>query len=94
MQRGFGLGMGCRARGGAGVGMGRGFGANADVNCRMYPWLPRRWRQTSVNPGDVQGQFAGAPSENEYLQSQAQFLKDQLNEVEKRLQKLQDNKND
>ena len=75
-----------------GYGYGCGPGGNFGPNCRMYPSLPRRWWAT----GEYQGpqntlyppRFAGITSENELLQAQAQFLKKQLNEIEKRLEDM------
>ncbi len=42
-----GYGMGWVA--GGGYGPGRGFG-NPFSTCRFYPWLPRRWWATGMNP--------------------------------------------
>jgi hypothetical protein len=43
--RGYGLGVT------PGVGYGRGLGrGNPYPYCRFYPWLPRRWWATGINP--------------------------------------------
>ena len=97
MPRGYGSrGAGMWGNGGNGNGNGNGNGCGPrndfGPNCRMYPSMPRRWWAT----GEYQGQqnalypprFAGDASENELLQAQAQSLKKQLNEIEKRLEEM------
>jgi hypothetical protein len=46
---GFARGYGMGAAPGGGYGPGRGWG-NPFPNCRFYPWLPRRWWATGMNP--------------------------------------------
>lgn len=71
-------------------GNGCGPGANFGPNCRMYPSLPRRWRATGEYQGPQNAlypsQLAGNTSENELLHAQAQLLKKQLGEIERRLE--------
>lgn len=82
---GFGSGMGF-ARG---FGFGRGTRGNWGANCRMFPWLPRRWWASNNFQSDTPMPVAvNPPQENEYLKTQAQFLKAQLEAVEKRLEQL------
>lgn len=88
MPRGFGFGTGM-GRAARGFGFGRGYGGNFGPNCRVFPWLPRRWWATgNYQSGITAPFFAGAPVEGEYLQAQAKFLKNQLEAIEKRLEQL------
>ncbi|WP_449241586.1 DUF5320 domain-containing protein [Desulfoscipio gibsoniae] len=92
---GCGYGYGYGAGNAPGFGFGRGMRGSYSANCRFYPWLPRRWwAYNSVQNNMPLPVAAGLPQENEYLQSQAQFLKAQLGEIEKRLNQLEKNDND
>lgn len=82
---GFGPGMGF-ARG---SGFGRGTRGNWGANCRVFPWMPRRWWAGYNFQADTPMPVAvDYPQESEYLKNQAQFLKAQLEAVEKRLEQL------
>jgi len=87
MPRGFGFGAGMGWVG-RGFGFGRGYGYYFSPYCRVFPWLPRRWWATGAYSGITAPFFAGIPVEGEYLQAQAQFLKAQLDAIEKRLEQL------
>ncbi|MFA7468105.1 MAG: DUF5320 domain-containing protein [Desulfotomaculaceae bacterium] len=85
---GFCAGMGRQMRG-YGYGQGQGFAGNTQADCRFNPSLHRRWWATSNSPAPAAPAYAAAvPLESEYLQEQAQFLKTQLEEIEKRLAHL------
>ncbi|KJS13942.1 MAG: hypothetical protein VR67_02525 [Peptococcaceae bacterium BRH_c8a] len=84
---GSGAGMGRQMRGN---GYGCGLTSNTGVVCRANPSLPRRWWATSSSAVPVASAYtAAAPSDSEYLQEQARFLKTQLEEIEKRLAHLE-----
>lgn len=95
MPRGYGF-KGAGMYGGNGYGFANGYGGgprgNWGTNCRMFPSLPRRWWATGayqVQQNAVyQPYLAEAASENEVLKAQAQFLRKQLGEIEKRLEQM------
>jgi len=87
VPRGF--GMGWQARG-----YGRGFMGNVGPNCRMYPWLPRRWWDSSVYPAGAYTTPYSVGMPAEYLQAQAQFLKTQLAAIERQMKQLEKKDND
>ncbi|MEW6725046.1 MAG: DUF5320 domain-containing protein [Bacillota bacterium] len=69
-------------------GQGGGLRGNPNPNCRLYPWLPRRWW--------VGGAAAPMPyptepaSEKEHLRMMANSLRQQLEATEKRLSEFED----
>ncbi|AGL02700.1 DUF5320 domain-containing protein [Desulfoscipio gibsoniae] len=86
---GFGYGYGYGMGNAPGFGFGRGMRGNYSANCRMYPWMPRHWWANSNVQNNMSSPFAaGFPQESEYLKNQAELLKAQLGEIEKRLNQL------
>lgn len=75
---------------GRGIGRGRGRG-NPSPFCRFFPWLSRRWWSAS---GSVPGPWAAAPTqgeewnETEVLKEQASFIQQRLDDINKRLEEL------
>jgi hypothetical protein len=73
-----------------GYGRGYGMGYRADpAVCARFPWLPRWWW---ANP-DYEGQipFPQAPTseqEKNFLEDQVKYLKQELSEINKRLEEL------
>jgi len=83
MPRGFGAGAGMGGQGG--FGCGRGFRGNPGVNCRFNPSLPRRWWAAGNQNPNAPVNAAWDSVDSGFLQRQAQFLRAQLGELERRL---------
>ncbi|HHV79016.1 MAG TPA: DUF5320 domain-containing protein [Firmicutes bacterium] len=67
------------------------------MNCRLYPWLPRRWWAYVPAFAGTVGVPAWAPwwqgnvpqNEADFLRTQAEILRAELNDVEKRLSRIE-----
>lgn len=73
----------------SGTGWGGGAGWAGGGSCRLYPWLPRRWWAYAPASAGAAAPASWAPlDEKELLQRQADFLKAELSDVERRLSEL------
>lgn len=79
-------------------GYGKGYGAGDKTDpttCTKFPWLPRWWW---TNP-DYEGQipFLQEPTseqEKKFLENQAKYLKQELSEINKRIEELSSKQED
>ena len=91
--RGYGLGYGS----GYGRGYGLGYGPNPYLYCRRFPWLPRWWwaqpygNYQQYTPYEHYQPYAVNPREDEIslLQNQAKLLEETLEQIRRRLEKLE-----
>jgi len=58
--------------------------------CFRYPWLPRWWWAGPSNYPATPAPQSNKEQELEMLKSDAQVLKDQLTEIEKRMEELEE----
>ncbi|MGB9791362.1 MAG: DUF5320 domain-containing protein [Thermacetogeniaceae bacterium] len=70
-------------------------GGNPSPFCRFFPWLPKRWWAypgAGYGAGWMPGPPAGVPDEATVLKQQAEFLRQQLDAINKRLGELGEEK--
>ncbi|MCD6414033.1 MAG: DUF5320 domain-containing protein [Candidatus Diapherotrites archaeon] len=89
---------------GRGFGYGAGYGGGWSGRCWRYPWMPRGWasgaygpfRWTSEGPEPIgtntEEQVSVLKAEKQSLETEMEFMKKALSELEEKIKKLEESK--